>query len=168
MTTKEANLSSSFEERIRNLIHGKRSGYKTFGALTGGMIGSGIGGTKGLIDAVKSQNRGEMDELETKEKIKQYIRMMLGPGLKGLAAGGTLGMGGGALLRRRDVGMEMNKIKPKLEKTLKGFTEKQMPYAEKAVYDKLDKIIPKFDMMDHAIAKIKGESTMGGPPPKKI
>jgi hypothetical protein len=162
MTTKEANLSKAFEDKIKNLIHGRRSGYKTFGALTGGMIGSGVGGTKGLVDAVQSQNRGEMDELDTKEKIKQYIRMMARPGLKGLALGGTLGLGGGALLKRRDVGMEMDKIRPKIQDTLKGFSKKQMPYAEKVVYEDLEKIIPKFDMVDHAISKIKGEKTMGG------
>ena len=37
-----------------------------------------------------------------------------------------------------------------------------MPYAEKVVYEDLEKIIPKFDMVDHAISKIKGEKTMGG------
>jgi hypothetical protein len=167
MTTKEANLNKAFEEKIKNLIHGKRSGYKTFGTITGGMLGSGIGGTKGLVDAIQSQNRGEMDNLETKEKIKQYMRMMLKPGAKGLAVGATLGLGGGQLLKNRDVGMEMNKISPKIQETLKGFSKKEMPYAEKAVYEDLEKVIPKFDMIENIVAKIKGKNLMPPPPPSK-
>jgi hypothetical protein len=121
------------------------------------MIGSGVGGTKGLLDAIESQNSGEMDSLNTKEKIKQYIKMMASPGLKGLAVGGTLGLGGGELLKKRDVGMEMNKIKPKIENTIKGFSKKEMPFVEKVVYEDLEKVIPKFNMLGHTINKIRGK-----------
>lgn len=91
--------NKSFEQNIRKILESKFKGYGRFGGMSGAFVGGGIGGTKGLVDAISADREGEMDGLEKKEKIKEYLKKMIAPGAVGLVAGGGIGAVGGRLLR---------------------------------------------------------------------
>ena len=76
--------NKSFEQNIRKILESKFKGYGRFGGMSGAFVGGGIGGTKGLVDAISADRKGEMDGLERKEKIKEYLKKMIAPGAVGL------------------------------------------------------------------------------------
>lgn len=88
---KEANID--FEKKILNLIKNNMRGFKRTGLAGGALVGSGTGGTIGFMKAIDRQNEGEMDNLSTKEKIKEYIKEILPRAGVGAAIGGGTGLG---------------------------------------------------------------------------
>lgn len=93
------NTQANFEKEIRQILKGKLKGFKTVGALGGGILGYGAGGSKGLYDAVKADREGEMEGLEGMDKAKEYLKRIMVPGAIGLGAGVGIGTGIGAAVR---------------------------------------------------------------------
>lgn len=85
-----------FEKQILKILRNNMQGYPALGAIGAGLMGSGTGGTIGLVKAVKRHNEGEMDQLDTKGKIKEYAKEILPRAGAGAAAGAGLGLAGGA------------------------------------------------------------------------
>jgi hypothetical protein len=99
-----------FNKALFQLLKNKIKGAKTYGAITGAMGGSGVGGTVGLVNSIKEQNSGEMDDFTGKEIVKRYLNNMLAGGGIGLAAGIPIGVGGGALWRSGLASAQRRKI----------------------------------------------------------
>lgn len=106
-----------FNKALFQLLKNKIKGAKTYGAITGAMGGSGVGGTVGLVNSIKDQNSGEMNELTGKEIVKRYLHNMLVGGGVGLAAGIPVGVGGGALWRNGLAGIQRRKISDLMSNT---------------------------------------------------
>jgi hypothetical protein len=88
---------------LKKILNSKNEGFKTFGALTGGALGSGVGGTVGLVKTINKHREGEMDDLDNVDKIKEYLKSMGGHAAAGLGAGALLGTGLGAAGKIRKV-----------------------------------------------------------------
>lgn len=93
------NKTANFEKEIRQILKGKLKGFKTVGGISGGLLGYGIGGSKGLYDAVKADREGEMEGLEKIDKAKEYLKRIMVPGAIGLGVGAAGGAGIGAAIR---------------------------------------------------------------------
>lgn len=98
------NKTANFEKEIRQILKGKLKGFKTVGGISGGLLGYGIGGSKGLYDAVKADREGEMEGMEKIDKAKEYLKRIMVPGAVGLGVGAAGGAGIGAAIRNHRPG----------------------------------------------------------------
>ena len=141
---------------LKKMLSKKQQGYKTFGALTGGALGSGIGGTVGLVKTINKHREGEMDDLDNVGKIKEYLKSMGGHAAAGLGAGALLGTGAGAAAKK----MSVDKISRKGTDYIKSIAADPMAnkYVEDAgrgVIRENKKDVPSFDMMEATKEKLK-------------
>ena len=141
---------------LKKMLSKKQQGYKTFGALTGGALGSGIGGTVGLVKTISKHREGEMDDLDNVGKIKEYLKSMGGHAAAGLGAGALLGTGAGAAAKK----MSVDKISRKGADYIKSIAADPMAnkYVEDAgrgVIRQNKKDVPSFDMMEATKEKLK-------------
>jgi hypothetical protein len=136
--------NKQFEDNIKNILREKFTGFKRFGAGTGALLGSGAGGTKGLMDAIKADDAGEMENMDKLDKTKAYLEHMLVPGLAGMGIGAGVGLAGGEGLRRlrtnqtfkglsneakniiKQEGLDSDAYEPILEDMSRNFNEKNV------------------------------------------
>jgi len=147
-------MNKAFEQNIKNLLRKKFTGFKRMGGLAGGLAGSGIGGTMGMMDAIKSDRAGEMEGLGAKEKIKAYLDKMIAPGVVGLGGGAALGIGGGEALRRMRANQHLTGLK-------KGIREKLLlnPKIKSGPEDILEHVVknyPEQDALTHLKKNLLG------------
>lgn len=90
---KQANIE--FEKQILKLLRSNLKGFPATGAIGAGLVGSGAGGTVGLVKAIERQNEGEMDQMDLKDKIKEYAKEIFPRAGVGAAAGAGTGAIGG-------------------------------------------------------------------------
>lgn len=141
---------------LKKMLSKKQQGYKTFGALTGGALGSGIGGTVGLVKTINKHREGEMDDLDNIDKIKEYLKSMGGHAAAGLGAGALLGTGAGAAAKK----MSVNKIsKPGVDyiKSVAAdpMANKYVEDAGRGIIRQAKEDVPSFNMMDATKEKLK-------------
>jgi hypothetical protein len=135
MNEKRSYISPDFEKRVMDILKSKLKGHKTYGGIVGGLLGSGVGGTAGLIDTEKKRQSGELDNLSMEGKMKEYILAALKPGIAGAAIGGGLGVGYGALDR-------INTAKKIYTQNRKTFKKMLAPFGEaSAVRPKVEQLI---------------------------
>ena len=109
---KKVKMYTAARER---LLRDKHKGYKTVGAVAGGALGAGIGGTTGLVKTLNRHRAGEMDELDSVDKAKEYLKAMSSHAGIGLGAGSLLGAGTGEIGRRWSANGPMAKVKNNLK-----------------------------------------------------
>ena len=90
---KQANIE--FEKQILKLLRSNLKGFPATGAIGAGLVGSGAGGTVGLVKAIERQNEGEMDQMDLKDKIKEYAKEIFPRAGVGAVAGAGTGAVGG-------------------------------------------------------------------------
>lgn len=174
-----AKITPEFENRILELLKSKLKGYKTTHAIGGGLLGSGLGGTAGLIDTERRRRNGEMDNMSTEDKVKAYLIGALKPGLAGGAIGAGLGTGVGHLRRSNAAKAMYSKgksldipgqskitlpsMKEHLTDSLKNFNHDSpyVPELEKSVLDRLQGSVPEQNYMQNVKDKIFGEKKAG-------
>lgn len=110
------NTHAKFEKEIRQILKGKLKGYKTLGGIGGGLIGYGVGGSKGLYDAIEADRDGEMEGLGKADKAKEYLKRVMAPGAVGLGVGALGGIGVGAAARNLQPMIKTRKNIAKLHK----------------------------------------------------
>jgi hypothetical protein len=145
----------AFEKSIKKLLSPKFVGFKRFGLGGGALVGGGIGGTKGLIDAVNADRSGEMEEMEGKEKALEYLKKILAPGMVGLGTGAAVGLAGGEALKRTRIGQTVKGLKADIAKSVDGMPDLEAHknsilrdaaagYPEQNIFEQIkERILPK-------------------------
>lgn len=153
MNEKRSYASPDFEKRVMDILKNKLKGHKTYGGIVGGLLGSGVGGTAGLIDTEKKRQSGELDGLSTEGKIKKYFMGALKPGIAGGLIGGGLGVGYGALDRINTAKKIYGPNKETFEAMLAPFGEASAvrPWVEQMILDQAVHPIPE----SNKLTKIK-------------
>jgi hypothetical protein len=143
---KQANVE--FEKKILKLLKENLKGFPATGAIGAGLVGSGTGGTIGIVNAIQKQNEGEMDNLSLKEKIKAYAKEILpraGVGaVAGAGAGAGAGLAGKELLSRKIRSSMLDPLK-KLGPELMDDLDIQQMY----MHDAANNPAYKLNMMEH-------------------
>ena len=146
---------------IKKVLLDKHKGYKTVGAVTGGALGAGLGGTVGLVKTINKHQKGELDELDNKDKIKEYLKSVGGGAGVGLGAGALIGMGAGEYGRRWS-------IKDPIQNTLKTLREDIAPENIAAagawIKNKNDQTLPKMDLVKNVKNSIMYMLSKKAPP----
>jgi len=132
---------------IERLMLDKHKGYKTVGAVAGGLTGAGVGGTVGLAKTINRHRNGELDELDTKAKITEYLKAMGGHAGVGLGAGAALGAGAGELGRRWSVRGPMQDYGNSLSRIAENAPE-NISRAGKYIYRQADKDTKNINLAD--------------------
>ena len=145
-----------YEQLIKKVIAEKQKGYKTFGALTGGALGSGLGGTVGLVKTIKKHRDGEMDDLDNVDKLKEYLKSMGGHAAAGLGAGAMLGTGAGEIAKKISVNKISKPYTKYIRKTLlpKPDWHEYIGVAGKDSVRDARESVPSFNLMDETKNKI--------------
>jgi hypothetical protein len=142
---------------IKKVLLDKHKGYKTVGAVTGGALGAGLGGTIGLVKTINKHRKGELDELDIKEYLKSVGS---GAGI-GLGAGSLVGLGAGEYGRRWS-------IKDPIQNTLKTLREDIAPEnitaAGEFIRNNYDQTIPKMDLAKNVKKRIMYMLSKKAPP----
>lgn len=133
---------------IERLLLDKHKGYKTVGAVAGGALGAGIGSTAGLAKTINRHRAGELDELDTVDKAKEYLKAMGSHAGIGLGAGSLLGAGVGELGRRWTVSDGMSATKGALNNVAKQAPE-NISAAGKHAYRKTNKETASMNISDN-------------------
>ena len=145
--------AKQFENKIKDLLRQKFTGFKRYGAISGTLAGGGAGGTMGLVDAVKRDNAGEMEGMETKEKLKEYLKSMLVPGAAGMGAGLAAGAGAGELLRRLRVNQTMKGMQGDIAKVLKA--NPRIKHSPDEILERAASGYPEQNVLNHIGNKFK-------------
>jgi hypothetical protein len=153
MNEKRSYMSPDFEKRVMDILKSKLKGHKTYGGIVGGLIGSGVGGTAGLIDTERKRQSGELDGLSTEGKVKEYLMGALKPGIAGGLIGGGIGVGHGAMDRMNTAKKIYSPHKETFEKMLAPFGETSAvrPKIEQLILDQAVHPLPE----SNKLTKIK-------------
>ena len=153
MSSKQANLSTAFEENIMNwLKKNKFSGFAKNPALREGLMGAGVGGAVGLADANRRDAAGEFEGKSSREKMMEYLKGVGGYGALGGAVGGGLGARKGLKIRDSLLEKQMEKLRPVLAKQMEkveaaGLTGVAREEAMQKIKKDLETIIPHSELV---------------------
>lgn len=166
--TKEANALSAdlaklpdpqFLAKIKDFLGNKMTGYKTFGAMAGASAGSGIGASYGMYQKYKDDKAGKMEGMDKKEKIKEYLKASLKPGLYGMAGGAGAGIFGGRMLRNANLDKYTEEFARRLKRN-KALTA--LDYDETRSYQSFNKLM-ELAKGKHVEEYIKAHPEMNNP-----
>jgi hypothetical protein len=150
---KQANIE--FEKKILKLIKDNLKGFPATGAIGTGLVGSGTGGTIGLVKAIQRQNDGEMDDMDMKSKIKEYAKEVFPrAGIGAVAGAGTgvgLGLAGKELLSRKLRSKLLDPLK-KIDSTMLDHPEVQQMYSDEVLNNPMYKL----DLLNNLKKSIAG------------
>lgn len=138
---------------IKKMLSDKHKGYKTVGSVAGGALGAGIGSATGLVKAINKHRSGEMDDLDTIDKAKEYLKSVGGHAGIGLGAGAALGAGAGELGKRWSANGPLENVLKNLKIVAKDAPE-NTGKAGKYMYREIKKEIPEINLSKNVKDKI--------------
>jgi hypothetical protein len=148
---------------IKKMLLGKQKGYKTVGAVAGGALGAGIGGTTGLIRTINKHRKGELDELDNTDKLKEYLKSVGGSAGIGLGAGALAGAMSGEFARRDTIRKPMQTFRNDLKSIAQEVPENVRPAGE-YMLNEMDRVTPKINLTEAVKKKIMYMLSKKGPP----